>query len=150
MSRGEAVSVGTTAETTAVMPHAVHALEEFNKFFPSLCALPELPLHDFVVDSLDEVYQHGLRIAKDIHEEVGEQGRRRHPEAKMNIMNPIDQACVVSVFYFSKLNSSTDISPREATATWTVGRRRSATMNPGPATSIGSPRDESETQADSR
>ena len=78
------------------MPHTALQLEELDRLFPSLVAPPEPPLQDLVDDTLDNVYQHGLRIAKDIQEEVNEQGRKRHPEAK-KITSPTKPDCIGSV-----------------------------------------------------
>ena len=61
-----------------VLPHTVYTETEMNELYPSLVAPPDEPLNDFLLDSADHVYQHGLETAARIQMEVNESGRRRH------------------------------------------------------------------------
>ena len=74
-------STGDTAameETFPIMPHLQLSGEEIEALHPRILAPPEEPLWDLACDNCDQVYQHGLQLARELQEATDEQGRRRH------------------------------------------------------------------------
>ena len=64
-----------------VLPHLDFSEEDLERLHPRILAPPEEPLHDLLQDEHDAVYQHGLKVAKELQEQADESGRKRHPEA---------------------------------------------------------------------
>ena len=76
-------SATTTArETFHTMPHLDLSDEDLESLHPRILAPPEEPLHDFVQDDHDPVYQYGFKVAKDVQDQADELGRKRHPDAR--------------------------------------------------------------------
>ena len=74
-------STGDTAameETFPIMPHLQLSGEEIEALHPRILAPPEEPLWDLACDNCDQVYQHGLQLARELQEATDERGRRRH------------------------------------------------------------------------
>ena len=72
-------STGDTAameETFPIMPHLQLSGEEIEALHPRILAPPEEPLWDLACDNCDQVYQHGLQLARELQEATDEQGRR--------------------------------------------------------------------------
>ena len=65
-------------ETYPIMPHLEFSEEELEIRRPSLKAPAEEKLIDHLKDCDDNVYNHGLALARKIQQEVDELGRRRH------------------------------------------------------------------------
>ena len=53
-------------ETTPCMPHLMYPAAELNERYPPLVAPPDEGLADVADDRKDGVYQHGLRLAREI------------------------------------------------------------------------------------
>ena len=68
-------------ETSPCMPHLTYSAEELDARYPPLVAPEDDGLEDLADDGQDQVYQHGLGIARQIRADVAVQGRRRRPEA---------------------------------------------------------------------
>ena len=136
----EECSVGHTLASPPVMPRRVLAQEELDALYPSFSAPEELALQDYARHCDDAAYQHGLNIAKEIQNDVGVHGRRRHveelsAEAKDiekhkndadNNMSPIVSACLKREFFKG-------IPPVGARRCCSFGRMRGARMNPSAA-----------------
>ena len=60
------------------MPHLELSDEEMDTLHPSHLAPTEEPLQDLVCDESGQVYQRGLRLAKELQDDADENGRRRH------------------------------------------------------------------------
>jgi hypothetical protein len=65
-------------ETFPIMPHLQLSGKEIEALHPRILAPPEEPLWDLACDNCDQVYQHGLQLARELQEATDEQGRRRH------------------------------------------------------------------------
>ena len=63
-------------ETFPIMPHLQLSGEEIEALHPRILAPPEEPLWDLACDNCDQVYQHGLQLARELQEATDEQGRR--------------------------------------------------------------------------
>ena len=84
VSRGTVEDAGEPSagrETFPTLPHLDFSEEDLERLHPRILAPPEEPLHDLMQDEHDAVYQHGLRVAKELEEQADESGRKRHPEA---------------------------------------------------------------------
>ena len=60
------------------MPHLQLSSEEIEALHLRILAPPEEPLRDLPCDDCDQVYQHGLQLAREFQEAADERGRRRH------------------------------------------------------------------------
>ncbi len=69
---------GTQEWPQPVMPHLAYSLDEMNTRHPRLHAPEEENLEDFAGDSADAVLQRGLALAREIHQQAAELGRRRN------------------------------------------------------------------------
>ena len=84
VSRGTVEDAGGPSdgrETFPTLPHLDFSEEDLERLHPRILAPPEKPLHDLLQDEHDAVYQHGLKVAKELEEQADESGRKRHPEA---------------------------------------------------------------------
>jgi len=68
-------------ETSPCMPHLTYSAGELDARYPSLVAPEDDGSGDPAGDRHDQVFQHGLGIAKEIRAAVAVEGRRGKPEA---------------------------------------------------------------------
>ena len=75
------VMVAAQEETSPVpcMPHLMYSAAELDTRYPRLVAPPDEGLADVADDRKDGVFQHGLKLAREIRAQVSAQGRRRRP-----------------------------------------------------------------------
>ena len=79
---GNDVEANCEMTPAPIMPHKLYSTSDLDKFHPSIEAPDdENDLDDVDLDERDVVYQHGLRVAKGIHDETATQGRKRRPLA---------------------------------------------------------------------
>ena len=72
-------------EDTPRMPHYQMTTEQLDLEYPSLVAPPDDDLQDAHDDTADTVYQHGLKIAEGVAEDMAVHGRTRHrPRSSIN------------------------------------------------------------------
>ena len=73
------------------MPHLTYSAEELDARYPLLVAPEDDGLGDLAEDRDDQVFQHGLGIAREIRAAVAIEGRRRRPEVSSGAgASPVD------------------------------------------------------------
>ena len=65
-------------ETFPTLPHLRLSGEALEARHPRILAPPEEPLQDLARDEADQIYQHGMSLARELQEDTDEHGRRRH------------------------------------------------------------------------
>ena len=82
------------------MPHNCVGPEELDSFYPSLEAVPDIPLHDLVRLEDDALYAAGMKVIQQILEDMVSMGRTKRsfaPEAIETAVTGLESAAADNI-----------------------------------------------------